>query len=71
MSYREELEQGQPGMLSSDRPSSGAPLGARQNVRADGLQGAPSRPGGATQNSGGAIEGNAEGSGDELTRGSD
>ena len=60
MSYREELEQGPTGMASEPTSSNGAPSGARQNVRADELQGAPSRPGGATQNSGGAIEGNAD-----------
>jgi hypothetical protein len=37
----------------------GAPAGARQNVRSGTSQGAVARPGGATQHSGGAIENNA------------
>ncbi|HEX7942156.1 MAG TPA: hypothetical protein VF488_10150 [Gemmatimonadaceae bacterium] len=38
----------------------GAPGGARQNVRSETKQGAVARPGGATQNSGGAIVSNDE-----------
>lgn len=38
----------------------GAPGGARQNVRSETRQGAVSRPGGATQNSGGALVSNDE-----------
>ena len=39
---------------------SGAPAGARQNVRAEIEPGAVARPGGATQNSGGALESDCE-----------
>ncbi len=39
---------------------SGAPGGARQNVRVETEQGAVGRPGRATQNSGGALESNDE-----------
>ena len=49
----------------------GAPGGARQNVRVETEQGAVARPGGATQNSGGSIEGNEEESGDGPGRGAD
>jgi hypothetical protein len=49
----------------------GAPGGARQNVRIATEQGAAARPGGATQNSGGAIEGNQEEAGDGPGRGAD
>jgi hypothetical protein len=49
----------------------GAPGGARQNVRVATEQGAVARPGGATQNSGGAIEGNQEEAGDGPGRGAD
>ena len=49
----------------------GAPAGARQNVRIATDQGAAARPGGATQNSGGAIEGNQDESGDGPGRGAD
>ena len=49
----------------------GAPGGARQNVRIATEQGAVARPGGATQNSGGAIEGNQEEAGDGRGRGAD
>ena len=63
MSYREELE-GQYQIEEQADPRSrsltGAPGGARQNVRVETEQGAVARPGGATQNSGGAIEGNDE-----------
>lgn len=38
----------------------GAPGGARQHVRAGTDQGAVARPGGATQNSGGALASNDE-----------
>jgi hypothetical protein len=50
----------------------GAPAGARQQVRRDAAdQGAVARPGGATQNSGGAIAGNEEERGNEPGRGAD
>ncbi len=39
---------------------SGAPSGARQNVRLEAEQDAAARPGGATQNSGGALESDCE-----------
>ena len=39
---------------------SGAPGGARQHVRSGTSQGAVARPGGATQNSGGALISNEE-----------
>ena len=48
----------------------GAPGGARQHVRGSTEQGAVARPGGATQNSGGAIVGNEE-QGNEPGRGAD
>lgn len=38
----------------------GAPGGARHHVRSDTGQGAVARPGGATQNSGGALQSNDE-----------
>ena len=38
----------------------GAPGGARQHVRSETGQGAVARPGGATQNSGGALQSNEE-----------
>ena len=43
----------------------GAPAGARQNVRSETSQGAVARPGGATQNSGGAIANNEDEAGPE------
>jgi hypothetical protein len=46
----------------------GAPAGARQNVRSGTEQGAVARPGGATQNSGGAIVANDEEQGTEPGR---
>ena len=49
----------------------GAPGGARQNVRAGTNQGAKARPGGATQNSGGALESNDEELGSGPARGAD
>jgi hypothetical protein len=49
----------------------GAPAGARQHVRRDAGQGGAARPGGATQNSGGAIVGNEEEQGNEPGRGGD
>ena len=49
----------------------GAPPGARQNVRSATEQGAVARPGGATQNSGGAIVSNYEEQGNEPGRGAD
>jgi hypothetical protein len=56
---------------SEARTMSGAPAGARQNVRLETEQGAVSRPGGATQNSGGAILGNDEECGSGPGRGAD
>ncbi|MDB4898231.1 MAG: hypothetical protein JWN53_39 [Gemmatimonadetes bacterium] len=49
----------------------GAPAGARQNVRIETMQGAVARPGGATQNSGGALESNDEELGHGPGRGAD
>jgi hypothetical protein len=49
----------------------GAPGGARQNVRSETKQGAVARPGGATQNSGGAIVSNDEELGHGPGRGAD
>jgi hypothetical protein len=49
----------------------GAPGGARQHVRSGTEQGAVARPGGATQNSGGAIVSNDEETGDGPARGAD
>jgi hypothetical protein len=49
----------------------GAPGGARQHVRSETRQGAVARPGGATQNSGGALQGNDEELGDGPARGAD
>ena len=49
----------------------GAPGGARQNVRSETKQGAVARPGGATQNSGGALESNEEELGSGPGRGAD
>ena len=47
----------------------GAPGGARQHVRSGTEQGAVARPGGATQNSGGALSGNEEEGANEPGRG--
>jgi hypothetical protein len=47
----------------------GAPGGARQHVRSETGQGAVARPGGATQNSGGALQSNDEEFGDGPGRG--
>ena len=49
----------------------GAPSGARQNVRSEPLLGAPARPGGATQNSGGALANNDDELGQGPGRGAD
>jgi hypothetical protein len=49
----------------------GAPSGARQNVRSEMVQGAVARPGGATQNSGGALANNADELGEGPGRGAD
>jgi len=49
----------------------GAPGGARQHVRSETRQGAVARPGGATQNSGGALQSNDEELGDGPARGAD
>ncbi|MDB4886391.1 MAG: hypothetical protein JWN79_1829 [Gemmatimonadetes bacterium] len=75
MSFREEL-QGQDQQVEEQadpesRSLTGAPGGARQNVRSGTSQGAVARPGGATQNSGGAIENNAEELGTGPARGAD
>ena len=69
MSYREELEQQNSQILDQAgpdaRPLSGAPGGARHNVRSDTEQGAKARPGGAAQNSGGAFLANGTEQGDD------
>ncbi|PYP79410.1 MAG: hypothetical protein DMD35_08275 [Gemmatimonadetes bacterium] len=49
----------------------GAPGGARQHVRSETRQGAVARPGGATQNSGGALQSNDEELGHGPGRGAD
>ena len=49
----------------------GAPGGARQHVRSETRQGAVARPGGATQNSGGALQANDEDLGEGPARGAD
>jgi hypothetical protein len=49
----------------------GAPGGARHHVRSETEQGAASRPGGATQNSGGALQSNTEELGHGPGRGAD
>jgi hypothetical protein len=49
----------------------GAPAGAWQNARRETNQGAVARPGGATQNSGGARLGNEEEAGWGPARGAD
>jgi hypothetical protein len=51
--------------------SRGAPGGARQHVRRETEQGAAARPGGATQNSGGALQSNTEELGHGPGRGAD
>jgi len=51
--------------------SRGAPGGARQHVRSETRQGAVARPGGATQNSGGALQSNDEELGHGPGRGAD
>jgi hypothetical protein len=53
------------------RRMEGAPAGARQNVRIETEQGAVARPGGATQNSGGALASNDEEFGTGPGRGAD
>lgn len=64
-----EQDQVQDGGMQ-DRPS-GAPPGARQNVRSGTAQGAVARPSGATQNSGGSLEHNDDESGHGPARGAD
>ncbi len=49
----------------------GAPGGARHHVRRDTGEDAVARPGGATQNSGGALQSNEEELGDGPGRGAD
>ena len=49
----------------------GAPVGARQNVRSDDGRDAVARPGGATQNSGGALANNDDELGSGPGRGAD
>ena len=49
----------------------GAPGGARQHVRSETRQGAVARPGGATQNSGGALASNDDELGHGPGRGAD
>jgi hypothetical protein len=56
---------------ASMNDSRGAPGGARQHVRSETRQGAVARPGGATQNSGGALQSNDEELGDGPARGAD
>jgi hypothetical protein len=51
--------------------SRGAPLGARQHVRSETGEDAVARPGGATQNSGGALQSNEEELGPGPGRGAD
>ena len=51
--------------------SRGAPGGARQHVRSETGQGGVARPGGATQNSGGALQSNDEELGHGPGRGAD
>jgi hypothetical protein len=74
MSFREESKPEQKQIEEQADPASrsltGAPGGARQNVRIE-SQGAVARPGGATQNSGGAIETNADELGTGPARGAD
>ena len=50
---------------------SGIPGGARQHVRRSTEQGGAARPGGATQNSGGALNSNDEELGSDPGRGAD
>jgi hypothetical protein len=50
---------------------SGIPGGSRQHVRSETEQGAVSRPGGATQHSGGALNSNAEEFGSGPGKGAD
>jgi hypothetical protein len=57
--------------LEQGESPTGAPGGARQNVRRDTEQGAVTRPGGAAQNSGGALASNADELGDGPGRGAD
>ncbi|HET9012294.1 MAG TPA: hypothetical protein VFN38_10805 [Gemmatimonadaceae bacterium] len=64
---QEEMER----TMALGEAHSGAPGGARQNVRRDTEQGAVSRPGGAAQNSGGALGSNADEMGDGPGRGAD
>ena len=67
---REEQVDRTPGDGELDRPS-GAPGGARQNVRSETAHGAVARPGGAAQNSGGALESADEEAGHGPARGAD
>jgi hypothetical protein len=57
--------------LDGSHTEFGAPSGARQNVRSETLLGAPARPGGATQNSGGALANNDDELGQGPGRGAD
>ena len=50
----------QPGYEQGQPQKSGIPGGSRQHVRSETEQGAVARPGGATQNSGGALIANSE-----------
>jgi hypothetical protein len=64
MSVDEKVAQGE------DAPRKGAiPGGARQHVRSGTECGAVARPGGATQNSGGALNSNDEDMGGDPARG--
>ena len=59
-------------MIEPDVPrKSGIPGGSRQHVRSGTEQGAKARPGGATQNSGGALNTNDEEAGADPGRGAD
>ena len=51
--------------------SRGAPMGARHHVRSDSGEDAVARPGGATQNSGGALTSNDDEMGHGPGRGAD
>ncbi|MEP6733238.1 MAG: hypothetical protein ABJE10_21525 [bacterium] len=53
------------------RETLGTPGGARQNVRSGTEQGAVAQPGGAAQNSGGALANHVDESADDPGRGAD
>ena len=70
MSDNDREPQGEPREPLAARKS-GIPGGSRQHVRSGTEQGAVARPGGATQNSGGALNSNAEEIGEGPGRGAD